>query len=248
MEDDEEYSYRSYSADDEGALSAAGYIGDDEEFSYSGYGDAQIARPPEAKSSSYGDFIVEEFSPESTIKKVAGVTRLSKDTVSYIIAALYFAVGVVCVVFTAYIQTAFAYIVGGFMILGGVIRFISAVRRREYAVTHTNSTASSLIFLALGIMIVSESEWAMSFIAVGWGIFGLMEGAHAFNHAFSRIARSQNPVYYLVKGSVEVVLAFMLLYEPNEHITLHIMIFGIQLMFDAVTMLPVVKKFVHNKK
>ena len=76
-----------------------------------------------------------------------------------------------------------------------------------------------------------------------------MVGAHAFNHAFSRIARSERCVYYLGKGVIEVILAFILLYEPShpDHIPLHIIVFGVQMIFDAVTMFPPLKEFLSRK-
>ncbi len=258
MEDDEEYSYAGYSEKTAEDLTSGGYVGDDEEFSYSGYSEETAAATAEHRETGFGDFLVEEFSPENAVGKVVKATHLSTDMISYVLAALYFIVGVACVVITILfeyvydnatdLKTIFAYIVGGVMIIVGLIRLVSAIRRKEYAVTNTNVTASSLIFLALGIMIVIETEWAITFIAIAWGMFGLLEGAHAFNHAFSRIARSQNPTYYLVKGLIEIVLAFMLLWEPDEHITMHIIVLGVQLVFDAVTMMPVVKRIVHSKK
>ncbi len=258
MEDDEEYSYSGYSEKTAEDLTAGGFVDNDEVFSYSGYSEETAAATEHAEAGFYGDFLVEEFSAESAVDKVAKVTHISADTVSNVLAALYFVFGIACVVltviftyvldYTSYIKMIFAYIVGGAMILIGLVRLISAIRRREYKDTHTNATASSLIFIALGIMIVLETEWAITFIAIAWGIFGLLEGAHAFNHAFSRISRGQNPWYYLIKGGIEVVLAFMLLWEPEHHITMHIIVLGINMIFDSVTMLPAVKRLVHSKK
>lgn len=258
MEDDEEYSYAGYSEKTAENLTSGGFVDNDEVFSYSGYSEDAMPAEEQSGTGFIGDFLVEEFSAESAVSKVAKVTHLSADAISYILAALYFVVGVTFVVCTVifaevldydnYVKMVFVYLVGGIMIFAGLLRLISAIRRKEYKDTNTNATASSLIFIALGIMIVLETDWAVTLIAIAWGIFGLLEGAHAFNHAFSRISRSQNPWYYLIKGGVEVVLAFMLLWEPDHHITMHIIVLGVNMIFDSVTMLPVVKRLVHTKK
>lgn len=246
MEDDEEYSYKGYSAETASRIrqhdDRVTLVGDEEEYSFKGFSDETAVAEAE-QAHGYGDFIIEEFSTETNVKRVTALTKLSETTVNYAFAAVYFVVGLLCVGLTKYILVSFPYIVGGFMALIGLVQFISAIRTKEYVHTHSNKTATSLILMALSVMIIVEYDWANTFIAIAWGFLGLLEGAHAFNHAFSRIARSERCVYYLGKGMIELVLAFMLLYEPSEHIELHIIIFGIQLIFDAITMLPVIKNF-----
>lgn len=194
-----------------------------------------------------GANLVEEFSPHGTAEKVEQYTRLSEKVVHYVMAVIYFALGVACVAATKYLLLWLSYIVGSFMALIGVLQFISAIRNKEYVQTNSNKTAGSLILIALAVMILIDHDWADAFIPIVWGVIGLVEGAHAFNHAFSRISRGMRCSYYMVKGIIEVVLAFLLLYEPAHHITLHIIVFGVNLMFDGITMLPVVRKLTARK-
>jgi uncharacterized membrane protein HdeD (DUF308 family) len=129
----------------------------------------------------------------------------------------------------------------------GLGQFIFAIKTKEYVHTNSNKTAMSLILMALAVLILIEKSSADTIIAIAWGFLGLLEGAHAFNHAFSRIARSERCSYYLVKGIIEAVLAFMLLYDPVNHLQLHIFVFGINLIFDAVTMFPPIKNYLSKK-
>ena len=250
MEDDEEYSYTGYSADTAASIRAyvdrATVIGDEEEYSFKGFESEAAAADAAQPRMGYGDFFIEEFSAESNIKKITKATRLSEVTVHYLMSVVYLIVGAVCVGMPHYIQTAFPYIVGGFMAAIGLVQFIFAVRAKEYKHTHSNVTATSLVMIALSILIMVEYEAAFTIIAIAWGLIGLMEGAHAFNHAFSRIARSERCIYYLAKGVIEVVLAFLLLCDV-EHINMHIIYFGINLVFDAVTMFPPVKARLSRK-
>ncbi len=234
MEDDEEYSYKAYSQNTEKMMVNATY-----------------AEPSEDSDGEKGGrvvYFVEKFSAKATVDRVVRATKIPEWVISYVFSALYAILGITCLILNDHIYSAFAYIVGSSLCLIGVIQFIYALATKEYKQTHTNHTANSLILVALGVMILIEREWAISFIAVGWGIFGLLEGAHAFNHAFSRLARKENAIYYLVKGVIEVVLAFFLLYEPTHHVPMHISVFGVQLIVEAITMLPIVKKLVHKYK
>ncbi len=250
MEDDEEYSYKSYAPGSDGKV--ASFKDNEEVFSYSGYAEAEEVG--EERTQSYGDFIIEEFSAETNVSRITKITRLPANVVTYVFAVIYFAVGVLCIAMTDKITELLPYIVGGMMVVIGFVRFVVALCQHEYRQTKTNRTATSLIVTALGAMIIvqhfmPENDSAITFISIVWGILGLFEGAHAFNHAFKRIANSERCVYYLIKGLIEVVVAFMLLYDPGNHDThrFHIIVFGCNLLFDAITMIPQIKAFLATK-
>lgn len=249
MEDDEEFSYTGYAEPTEENLAA--FKDNEEVFSYSAYKN-EIAE--EERTESYGDYIIEEFSAETNVSRVTKFTRLPENFVIYVFSVIYLVVGVLCISMTDHITEILPYIVGGMMIVIGFVRFIVALRNHEYRHLKTNQTATSLIVTALGIMIIiqhfqPENESAITFISIVWGILGLFEGAHAFNHAFKRIANSERCVYYLIKGLVELVVAFMLLYDPGDHDThrFHIIVFGVNLIFDSITMIPQVKAILATK-
>lgn len=208
----------------------------------------------EERANGYGDIIIEEFSAENNVPRIARMTKIPEGVVNYIFAAIYFIVGVLCVAITEKVSFVLPYIVGGMMVVIGVGQFIIALIHREYREIKTNKTATSLIIAALGVMIFIEhlnpdSNWAITFISIIWGILGLFEGAHAFNHAFKRISESERCIYYLIKGIVECVVAFMLLYQPEDHDIhhFHIIVFGINLILDSITMLPRVKTILTMK-
>lgn len=257
MEDDEEYSYTGYSPHTAASLRRGGdavtVVGDEEEYSFTGYSaDAAIDEPAVAEEGTmgYGDFIVEEFSAESSAHKIALATRISERKVRFVLSVAYLIIGIVCVSLSDHIYTIFPYVVGGMACAVGLGQFIIAVIQKEYVHTHSNKTASSLVMMALGVLIiVMHEEAAFTIIAVAWGFLGLMESAHAFNHAFSRIARSERCVYYIGKGIIELILAFILLLEPthHSHVSFHIIVFGVQMIFDAFTTFPPLKEYLARR-
>lgn len=192
----------------------------------------------------FGDGIIESFSVESNAKKVSKITKIPKSAAEYFIGIVYIAFGVVCAVIPGKIEIALPYVVGSALGLISVVRFVYAIVEKEYLSTQSNKTASSLIMLGVGIMILVDHEWAHTFIPIVWGVWGLFEGAHAFNHAFARIARHKKFLYYIIKGVTELVVAFLLLYEPEQYGELHIIVFGISLILDGIVILPFVHKFV----
>lgn len=200
------------------------------------------------------DAILDEFSAEGNVKRLAKLTKLPQNAATYIVVAINLILGVLCIVITSYITEILPYIVGGLMVLVGFPKLIYALCKHEYRRANTNRTAMSLIATALGIMIIvqhilPDNESAVTVVAVAWGVLELFEGAHALNHAFERICRGERCVYLLLRGLVELAVAFMLLYDPGNHAThhFHIIVFGINLILDGITLIPQVKEFLSNK-
>lgn len=194
-----------------------------------------------------GDRLVNDVSLEANVESICRRTALSQTVAKYLMGVTYIALGTVCVAIPRQIESILPYIVGSILGVFAVLRFIFAMLDKEYEHTQSNRTSSSLIMMGVSVMILVEHEWAHTFIPTVWGVWGLFEGAHAFNHAFSRIARHKRFLYYLVKGVTEVVVAFLLLYEPQQYGELHIIIFGVSLILDGVVALPFVHKFVTRR-
>lgn len=254
--DEEELSYSGYA---EGTsvrkvIHAAYFTGDEEDSYYSGYhfgGESDDAEDEDKHFSTVeamgeaahtGDFIVEEFSPKVNAKGLHRLLHIPEEVVLYVLSTIYIIVGALCVTITDYMITALPYIIGVLVAVVGIIRFIYAVIQKEYVHTHSNKTASSLILMGVAVVILIDFEWASRFIPTIWGLLGLFEAAHAFNHGFSRIARHMRWWYYIGKGVVELVLAFLLLYDPLGHLGVHIIIFGVQIIFRGITAIPALKE------
>lgn len=191
---------------------------------------------------SYSDYIAEGFSVESNVKKFVKYAKIPEKVAHYLLAALYLVVGILCVAIPDKIEFALPYIVGGGMAAVALVTFIYAIISKEYKKTNTNKTAMSFIAMGLSVMIILEHEWAHTFIPIVWGVIGLFEAGHAFNHALSRISRGMRSSYYIIKGIIEVVVAFLLLYEPESYGEMHIIVFGVSLIIDGVTSAPIIKK------
>lgn len=200
-----------------------------------------------AEPGSYSDLLIEGFSVESHVKKVVKYVKIPEKVAHYLLAVLYLTVGVLCVVMPEKIEFALPYIVGSGMAAVALVTFIFALITKEYRNTHTNKTALSFILIGLSVMIILEHEWAHTFIPIVWGVLGLFEGAHAFNHALSRISRGMRASYYIIKGVIEVVVAFLLLYKPEQYGELHIIVFGVSLILDGVTTVPFIKNFISRR-
>lgn len=196
---------------------------------------------------SFDDNFLENISVEHNIEKVAKRTKIPEVVVKYIMGVVYIVLGIVCASIPNLIESVLPYVVGSILGVFAILRFVFAMIEKEYEHTHSNKTASSIILLGVSIMILIEHEWAHTFIPIVWGVWGLFEGAHAFNHAISRIVKHRRFFFYLVKGFIEVVVAFLLLYDPHHFGEFHIIVFGVSLIFDGIIALPFIHKFLTRR-
>lgn len=194
-----------------------------------------------------GDKLIDDVSLEANVASICKRTKLSRTVAKYIMGLTYIILGAVCIAIPKMIEDVLPYIVGSVLGVFAILRFIFAIIDKEYKHTNSNKTSSSLIMIGVSVMILVEHEWAHTFIPTVWGVWGLFEGAHAFNHALSRIANHERFFYFLTKGIIEVVVAFLLLYEPHQYGELHIIVFGISLVLDGLVALPFIHKFVTRR-
>jgi len=210
--------------------------------------ESETAAADAAAAENLPKLVVDGLSAEQNVSRLQNLTKIPKNKAVYTVSVIYIILGLLCVSITKYITYALPYIVGSVMILIGVVGFILSLVHRSYRDIKTNKLFTYVICVALGIFIIlseidPENDPIM-LISIIWGVFGLFEGAHALNHAVTKIANSERCVYYIVRGIVECAVAFMLLYRPESHSAhfFHIVVFGINLIFDGVTMIPKVKE------
>ncbi len=191
-----------------------------------------------------GDRMIDTVSVETNVETVSRGFKMPESVAKYVMGIVYILLGAVCAAIPHRIESVLPYVVGGILGVFSIMRFIFAIMDKEYLRSDTNRTVSSLIMLGVCIMIIIEHEWAHTFIPMIWGVWGLIEGAHAFNHAIARIAKHRSFIYFVIKGIAEVVVAFLLLYEPHQYGVVHIIVFGVSLILDGLVTLPFIHKFV----
>ncbi|MCD8295906.1 MAG: DUF308 domain-containing protein [Clostridia bacterium] len=237
-----------------------GFGGTEEEKLYLTYGDDTMLlhgmeEEEGEKSESAGDNMIEMLSVENYMGQVLRVVHMPEHVLTYVFAILYAAFGIVCIATPSTVINFLAYVVGGVMVIIGLVMFISAVMSGEYKQTKTNTTATSVIILGLGILFICqqatepEGETAVILISILWAVLGLFEVAHLLNHAIKRIANSERFVYYVIKAIIELIVSFTLLWDPSNSDAheFHIIMFGVSLLIEAVTMIPQIKAIVTAK-
>lgn len=137
--------------------------------------------------------------------------------------------GLICIIFSEFIQEILPYISGSIAILSGIILLTKAIYEKEYKTIETKRTAISIIMILIGIIIIFKNENSINLIGVVWGIYGLVKGINELNIAIYYIFSKEKFILELLHSIVEIVLAIILIFNPFEKIATHIILLGIEM-------------------
>ena len=117
------------------------------------------------------------------------------------------------------------YLIGGLTIIISLGFIKDAVQMEEVKKSETKRLASGIVMLIVGAIIIIKQENSINFIAIVWGLFGLIRGIDELGEAFYNGKRY---IVELIHAIIEISLAILLIYNPFEKISEHIIILGIE--------------------
>lgn len=149
-------------------------------------------------------------------------------------AILLIVFGVLCIGFTDKVHSIFRYMLGGNMVAIGVCDLYRGIKLGEYRENETKLTSNGIIMILLGSIIVTYRGSADSIIGCIWGMIGLIKGSEELNIAIYYCVSKQKYVKSLFHAIIELLLAIMLLAEPQVSVKHHVVILGAELIWYGI--------------
>ncbi|MSS63981.1 DUF308 domain-containing protein [Velocimicrobium porci] len=137
---------------------------------------------------------------------------------------------VICIVFPSHLTIALPYMIGGSMVIVGFVYEWNAIRKKEYKTLETAETAQALILLIMGTFIILKHENSIGILGYTWGGFGLMKGTKELNIAFYKLSVHLKFGIELIQAIVTIGLALILISDPFEKFTHHVMFLGFEML------------------
>ncbi|MDO5843563.1 MAG: DUF308 domain-containing protein [Methanocorpusculum sp.] len=144
------------------------------------------------------------------------------------------AVGILTIIFSHYLTTALPYIIGTGMCLFGITNLIVGIARKKVINEMKSEIANALIILILGVAVFLQDGEHLAFIGIIWALISLMSGASELNKALYHFLRKEKFLFLLIQGSIEVALSMALLFDPFEHLQLHVVFLGITMIVYSI--------------
>lgn len=168
--------------------------------------------------------------------------RLKKIlTYTYEYAHLFIcALGVACIVLQSQILSIFPYIFGGVMIVIGTAGLVLGLIRLLINETKSQVFSYSFMLLVLGIIFIIKhaDEESIGYIGIAWGMIGLFRSASNFVLGITEFKTNKVvSVVTILEAVFTLIVSILLLIEPIESISHHIVLFGIEMIAVSVCML-----------
>ncbi len=136
-------------------------------------------------------------------------------------------------------------VLGIMLILASFGLLAKSLMRGEYHFKEKSDIGAAVVAFILGFGIFFRQEDAVFIIGLFWGIYGLLEAADELNEAIERFTNGKPGFKSLIESIVGFTLSTMLVFEPNENIEHHILILGIELVWEGFIISVRTLHFVH---
>jgi len=137
--------------------------------------------------------------------------------------------GVAIAVLSFLIVPVLQYVVGGALALFSVtITIFTLVKYRKTKV-FANNIAAGIITAVAAVTVFFLGENSPYAIGVAWAIFGLFKGGREIAETINKIIAKKNFILNLLQALITLALAVLLILDPIEHMTVHMVILGLEI-------------------
>ena len=168
-----------------------------------------------------------------------------KKIVSIFLSLLLIINGIICLFNNETVLAILPMICGVIILIRGVLKLIIGIRDKDYTNLDKTNLEGSIISLAIGIGILLKQQDAISVVGIFWGLSGLVKASGSFNEVFYNLHNKKSCWLQALEGIVGLVLSIMLIFNPTGSIEHHVLLLGIELIFEGV--INIVNKKVDDK-
>lgn len=170
------------------------------------------------------------------MEKIRKTTMLS--------AIIYIIVGLVMIIFPAFVSNSICYVIGSLSLVFGLFRLMTYFQTNYKNFLTGIFLFSSLLFIGLGIYIILFPEKIISMIPFIIGMILIVDGIQKLVQVHNiKRAGYDNPLALLIYAVLLIILGIILLRNPFGAIVIVIRIVGIFLVVDALEEIITVRKY-----
>lgn len=151
-----------------------------------------------------------------------------------IVYCLFPITGLICIFFSEHVTAILPYLLGGTMLTVGALRTITHAHPREHSVQSTDELSQGLVLFVVGVMFLIKGESAINAVGIVWAIIGIRKAAQSLDQAIVLYFAKKHFLISALTFIVRLTLALVLLFNPFDKFSTHIMILGFEMI--AITL------------
>lgn len=137
--------------------------------------------------------------------------------------------GLVCILFSEHLTTALPYIMGAAMVLFGVLISSGYFSAQEPSGQRSEDLTYGIVLFILGAAFILQGPNALGVLGTAWAVIGVRKAAKSLNRVIGQIRAREHCAVHLVEFFVRITLALVLLFDPFEKFSTHIVILGLEI-------------------
>ena len=151
----------------------------------------------------------------------------------YVSSSLIIVNGVMCLLYRDKVLFLLPILCGIILLIKGIIKFIKGIKEKDYKSLEKDNMEKSLILIAIGIGVLIKRSDALFIVGMFWGLHGLIKASNYLNIALYNFFNKGKWIAILCKAIIEFGLSVVLVFDPFGKIGHHIVILGLELIFDG---------------
>ena len=159
---------------------------------------------------------------------------------SYIaIAALYFIIGLLCVIIPGPLTTAIPYVLGAALIINGSLRIAGYYLNKKLPAFGLTiyGLAEGILDIVLALIIFINASVSLVIVAVLIGVWALISGIINLTKAINNLEDNHQKIINYIFSATQIILGILLFFNYRGGITVSIVIAGIYLMFLSASII-----------
>lgn len=143
-------------------------------------------------------------------------------------------IGIICILWAGHIAWALPYLLGSAMAMVGVLMEIIYFKDRRFLDQNSEELVYGIVMLIMGLAFIFQGANALGPIGTTWAIIGIRKAAKSLNQAVQQIYMKKHFAVPAIEFLIRIMLALVLLFDPYEKFSTHIMILGLEILVSSV--------------
>ena len=143
--------------------------------------------------------------------------------------------GAICILFADKISCFLPYLLGSAMVLVGVLMVIIYFQEKKFLEKQSDELAYSIMILIMGIAFLFKGINSLEALGITWAIIGIRKASKSLNGAIWQLFyRKKHFIVPLVEFLIRIMLSLLLLFNPIEKFSNHVIILGLELIAISI--------------
>lgn len=142
--------------------------------------------------------------------------------------------GSICILFAGHVTFVLPYLLGGAMIFAGILRIITYFQNKYFLECQSDELAYGILLFIMGAAFVIQGSNSLGALGTTWAIIGIRKASKSLNLAIRQVYEKKHFIIPIVEFLLRITLALILLFHPDEKITSHVVILGMEMIAVSI--------------